>query len=72
MRREKLEYLVTTAMTKENAARENSVNDVGWTKKKWLKLKVGQVTDALKATGERYAWKVMMAFAREQGTRLID
>ena len=37
---------------------------------KWLKA--GQVTDALKATRDRDVWKVMIAYAKEHGTWLID
>ena len=37
---------------------------------KWLK--VGRVTEGLKTTRDRDAWKVMIAFAKEHGTRLID
>ena len=33
---------------------------------KWLK--VGRVTEALKATRDRDAWKVMIAFAKEHDT----
>ena len=33
-----------------------------------LWLKVGRVTDALKATGDRDAWKVMIVCAKEHGT----
>ena len=33
---------------------------------KWLK--VGRVTDALKATRARDVWKVMIAYAKERGT----
>ena len=37
---------------------------------KWLK--VGRVTEALKATRDRDAWKVTIAYANEHGTWLID
>ena len=31
------------------------------------RLKIGLVTDALKVTRDRDAWRVMMAYAKEQG-----
>ena len=35
---------------------------------KWLKLKIGRGTDALKGIRDRGVWKVMMLYAKEQGT----
>ena len=53
MRREKLEHLVTIGMV-EGKRRKN----VGWTNKV---ADVGQVTDLLKATRDRDAWKFTIA-----------
>ena len=36
------------------------------------RLNVGQMTDALKARRDRDAWTVMITFAEEQGTYLIE
>ena len=43
------------------------LKDVGWTKNI---ARTGQVTltDTLKATRDRDAWKVMIAYAKEHGT----
>ena len=32
------------------------------------RLKVGRVTEALKAVRDRDAWKIMIAYAKEHGT----
>ena len=68
-RGEKLEHFVTTERLNENAAgkeekknhREKMLDRLS----KWSG--VGGVTDALKQTGDRNAWKVMIAHARKQG-----
>ena len=47
----------------ENATRENSVKS---------RLRAGRMTEAFKVTRDRDAWKVIIAYAKERGTRLID
>ena len=66
MRGEKLEHLVTTEMVvgKRSRGKQGGKMLDGLTK--WLK--VGRVTDALKATRDREAWKVMVAHTKEHGT----
>ena len=61
MRREKLEHLVTTGMI-EGKQREKTLDGLT----KWPKA--GRVTETLKATRDRDAWKVMIAYAKEYGT----
>ena len=39
--------------------------EAGW-------LNAGRVTDVLKATSDRNAWKVMIAYLKRQGTGLVD
>ena len=56
IRTEKLEHLVTTGMMEGKCSRE----------------KIERMTDALKVTRGRDAWKVMIAYAKGQGIRLID
>ena len=62
MRREKLEYLVTTGMM-EGKLRENMLD---WLTK-WLN--VGQETDALKVKKDK---RCIITYAKEQGTWLIE
>ena len=58
IRREKQEHLVTTGMIKENACKETARKMYDGLPKR---LKVQRVTDALIATGDRDAWKVIIA-----------
>ena len=64
MRREKLEHLVTSGMI-VGKQRQKLLNGLT----KWLK--VGQGTEALKATRDRDAWKVMTAHSKRV-LHLID
>ena len=63
MKREKLkpEHFVTTGMIEEK--QHEKILD-GLKKR----LKAGRVTDALKATRDRDAWKVIVSYAREHDT----
>ena len=45
--------------------KKSASKDVGWTSGK---INVGQVTEALKATRVGDAWKVLIAYTKEQGT----
>ena len=65
MRREKLEHLVTTRMI-EGKQQQKMMDGLT----KWLK--VGRMTEALKARRDRDVWKVMIAYAKEHGTCLIE
>ena len=56
MRREKLEQLVTTGMFKGKPSREKHHEKMLDGLTKWLE--VGRVTEALKVTRDREAWKV--------------
>ena len=60
MRREKLEYLVMNGIIEGKCSKGKQPEKMldGLTKR----LKVGRVTDALKAMRDRDAWKVMIAF----------
>ena len=68
MRREKPEHLAITGMIEgkhsKGKQREKMLDVDGLSK--WLK--VGRVTDILKATRDRDAWKVMVAYAKEHST----
>ena len=66
LRREKLDYLVTTGIieVKRNRRKQHEKMMDGLTK--WLQ--VGQGTEPLKATRDRDAWKVMIAYAKEHRT----
>ena len=66
MRREKLEHLVTTEMMEGKRCRRKQRKKIldGLTKG----FKIGLVTDVLRATRVRDAWKVMIAYAKEHGT----
>ena len=67
MRRKKLEHLVTTGIIEGKCCRGKQREKMdGLTK--WLK--VGRATDASKASKNNDARKVMIAFAKEQGTGL--
>ena len=66
MRREKLEHLVTTGMIEGRRSRGKQGEKVLDGQKQWLK--VGRVTEALKATGDRDVQKVMITFAKDRGT----
>ena len=68
MRKEKQEHLVTTRMIEEKRHRGKQSEKLDGMKK-WLK--VGRVTEALKAASERDALKVMITYAKEHGTSLI-
>ena len=59
MKREKLDYLVTPGMI-VGKRKEKQILD-GLTKS----LNEEQITDALKATKDRYEWKVMIPYAKE-------
>ena len=66
MRKDKLDHVVTIRMIEGKHStrkqRENMLDGLT----KWLK--VGRVTDALKAMRDRDARKVMMTYAKERGT----
>ena len=66
MRREKLEHLVTTGRIEGKRSRGKQHEKMldGLTKR----LRVGRETKALKATRDRVARKVMIAYAEEHGT----
>ena len=66
MRREELEHLVTTGMIEGKYSRGKQRKKMLDGLKKWLE--VGRVTEALKATRDRDAWKGMIVYAEEQGT----
>ena len=70
MGRKKLQQLVTTGSIEERRSRGKQRGKMLGGLTNWLK--VGRVTQALKATRNRDAWKVMITYAREHGTRLID
>ena len=69
MRREKLEHLVTTEVIVGKRSRVKQRDKISDGLIKWLK--VGRVTEALKATKGRDSWKVMIAYAKEHGTFLV-
>ena len=65
MGREKLAHIVTTGVIEGKRIRGNQCEKMdGLTKR----LKVGRVTEALKPTRDRDAWKVMIAYTKEHGT----
>ena len=66
MRREKLEYHVTSGMIEGKCSRRKQQEKMLNGLTKWLK--VGQVTDALQAMKDRDVWKVMIPYAQEKGT----
>ena len=65
-RREKLGYLVTTRLIEEKRSRGKQREKIFAGLTKWLKVR--RVTEALKAKRGRDAWKVMIAYSKEQGT----
>ena len=66
MKREKLEHLVTTGKRSRGKQREKMLDGLT----KWLN--VGRMTDALKAKSDRDAWKVVIAYAKEQIEGIIN
>ena len=66
MWKEKLEHLVTTGVIKGKPGRAKQREKMVDGLTKWLII--GGVRDALKATRDRDAWKVMIAYAKEHGT----
>ena len=69
MRGEKLEHLVKIGMIEGKCrGKQHEKMLDGLTKQ----LKVGRVTEVLKARRDRDTWKVMIAYAKEHGTWLID
>ena len=65
MRREKLEHLVTTGMVERKRSRGKRREKMFDRLTKWLK--VGRMTEAVKATRDRDAGKVMIAYAKDHG-----
>ena len=63
MRREKLKHILTTGMIKGKRSKGKQPEKMLEGRTKWLK--VGQVTEAMKATRDRDAWKVMTAYTKE-------
>ena len=68
MRRTKLEHLASTGMIEGKCStrkqREKMLDGLIITK--WLKVE--RVTEAMKATWDRDAWKVMMAYSIEHSS----
>ena len=62
----KLENLETTGMIQRNCSREEQGEKMLDGLTKWLK--VGRETDALKMMRNRDAWKVMIAYAKENSS----
>ena len=71
MRRKEQKYLVTIGMTEGKHSRGKQRKKMLDGQTKWLEVGNGQ-TEALKATRDRAAWDVMINFATEHGTCLID
>ena len=66
-RREKLEHIVITGMIAEKCSAGKQHEKILDGLTKWLK--VGRVKEALKATRDRDAWKVIITYAnKEHGT----
>ena len=63
MGREKLEHLVITGMIERKHTTENRQEKILDRPTKWLKI--GKVTDALKATRDQDARKVMIAYTKK-------
>ena len=66
IRREKLEHLLTTGMMKGKCSRGKQCDKMLDGLTKWFE--VGRVTEALKAKRDRDVWKVIIFYAKEQGT----
>ena len=66
MKREKLKHLAITGMTEGKRSRGKQREKMLDRITKWLN--VGRGTDSLKATRDRDAWKVMIAYAEEHDT----
>ena len=64
-RREKLEHLVTTGMIKGKCSRGKQSGKMLDRLSNWLK--VGRVKEALNATRDRDAWKVLITYVKEHG-----
>ena len=68
IRREKLKHLVTSRMIKGKHTARKSSEKLKMMDGLTKLLKMGRVTDALKAKRDRGAWKVVIAYAKEHGT----
>ena len=66
MRKQKLEHLLTTGMIEGKLNRGKQRKNILDGLTKWLNL--GRVTEALKVTRDRDAWKGMITYAKELDT----